>query len=473
MADASSIVTTLGGGSGIDMTALATNLANAQFALRSQRLTDKTDVLQRQISSASTIKNSLSSFASALGDRVRSGDLAIKPTVANGAVAIATSPAGTLGTGSYSLEVTALAKAQTLASPALATTDTAVGAGTLTLRFGTTTGTAFAEDAAHAAVEVTIPSGATLATVAGAINAKHAGVTAYVANTANGAQLVLKGAEGAQNGFVLEAAETPGEEGLAALAWNPSAGGDAARLIAQSADAAFKLDGLPMTSAGNTTKQVAPGLQLTLTGTNAGNPTTVAFGNANTSVTTAMSDIVGALNEIVSGLNTAMDPVNGDLARDPGAKALRRSLALLGGTVVMPNAATDAPRTLADLGLALEKDGSFRLDTTRLQATLERDPAGVGAMFTSGLYGVFATVDKLARTAAKAGDPGSLAGSVSRYQKQSTQLTADSAKLAEQQASLRASMIARFAHTDSTVGASRSTLSFLQGQIAAWNSKGN
>ena len=469
-ATTSSIVTTLGGGSGIDMSALATNLANAQFQLRSQRLTDKSSVLEKQISAASSLKNTLSTFASALGDRVRTGDLAVKATVANSAVATASSPSGMAGSGTYSLEVTALAKGQTLAAPALAAGTTTVGAGTLTLRFGATSSTGFSEDASHTAVDVTVPTGATLNDVAILINGKKAGVTAYVANTAAGAQLVLKGAEGAQNGFIVEAA---GDAGVTALAWDPRAAGDPTRLMAQSADAAFKLDGLAMTSASNTTTTVAPGLQLTLTGTNAGSPTTVTFGNANTSVANVMTDVVAALNQIVTDLAAATDPVSGDLARDPGARALRRALSTLGGTVIMPNAAATAPRTLSDLGLAIEKGGTFRLDTARLQASLDRDPAGVAAMFTAGLDGIYATIDKLSRTASVAGDPGTLAGSIARYQKQATKISQDSAKLAEQQERLRANLVSRFAHTDSVVGTSRSTLSFLQGQIDAWNSQNN
>ena len=113
------------------------------------------------------------------------------------------------GSGSYTLEVTSLATMQTLASPAFAdSTTTVVGAGSLTFRFGTTSGSSFTEDTSHAAVTVDIPSGSTLSDIAGAINAQQAGVTAYVSQTAQGAQLVLKGPEGAQNGFVVEATET-------------------------------------------------------------------------------------------------------------------------------------------------------------------------------------------------------------------------------------------------------------------------
>jgi flagellar hook-associated protein 2 len=468
----SSIVSALGAGSGIDMGALATNLANAQFQLRNDRLAQQSDKLQKQISAASSLKNSLSLLASALGDRVRSGDLAVKPQVANSSVAAATSPPGTTGSGSYTLEVTSLAATQTLASPAFVdSTTTVVGAGSLTFRFGATSGSSFTEDTSHAAVTVDIASGSTLSDIASAINAKNAGVSAYVAQTAQGAQLVLKGPEGAQNGFVVDATETVGEEGLTALAWNPAAGGDPTRLLATSADAQFKLDGLAMTSASNSTGTIAPGLSLTLTGTNAGVPTQIGFSSPVSNITTAMQDLVSALNEVTGDLNAATDPATGDLATDPGARGLRRTMSELAGQVVMPNAPAGAPRTLSDLGLAIERDGTFRLDSARLQDTLERDPEGAAAMFTTGLYGLYATLDKVSRAASMSADPGSLAGSIVRYQSQSKEVSDETAKLADQQEALRASMVARFAKADTRISQSKSTLSFLQAQIAAWNAQ--
>ena len=469
MTETSSIVTALGGGSGIDMVALANNLADAQFQLRTERLTVKSEVLERQISAASSLKNSLSLLASALGDRVRTGDLSVTPQISNGSVAAVSSPAGTTGSGTYSLEVLSLAATQTLSSPAFADSTAVVGAGTLTFRFGETSGASFTEDASHTAVTVNIASGSTLADIANAINAKKAGVSAYVAHTAQGAQLVLKGPEGAQNGFVVEAVETVGEEGLAALAWNPTAGGDPARLLAASADAQFKLDGLAMSSASNTTGAVAPGLSLKLTGTNVGAPTTVSFSSPVANISTAMQDLVNALNEVAGDLRAATDPLSGDLARDSGARALQRTFSELAGRIIMPDASGNTPRTLADLGLATERDGTFRLDAARLQATLERDPTGAAAMFTIGLHGVYATFDKIARTTSSTSDPGSLAGSIARYQKQSKQLTEDSARLADQQERLRATLVGRFAAADARISASKSTLSFLQAQIDAWN----
>lgn len=464
----SSLVSALGAGSGVDMAALASNLAVAQFAGKVDRLTAKSDTLDKQISSASSLKSMLSSLASSLGDRVRVGDLSPQPVIANSAVASGTLSGTARPTGTYSLEVTQIAKSQTLASGDFTSATSPVGAGTLTIRFGTVASGAFTVDASHAAVDITIPSGATLEQTAAAINSSGAGVTAYVANTTTGAKLVLKGQEGAANGFVLEATEDPLEPGLAALAWEPTTG-DPLKLLAGSSDAAFKIDGLPMTSTSNKVTDAVPGVNLVLTATNTGAPTKISFADTSAAVTATMQDLVSVLNEIVSSLNTATNAQTGELARDSGARSLKYALSALGTTVVMPNAPEGTPRTLGDLGLKVQRDGTYALDTTRLAATLKANPQEAGAMFTNGLYGVYATIDGIVRKATSSTDPGSLAGSITRYTTQKKTVTDDQAKIAEKQEALRAQLTTRFAAADTRISNSQSTLSFLKNQIAAWN----
>ena len=92
-------------------------------------------------------------------------------------------------------------------------------------------------------------------------------------------------------------------------------------------------------------------------------------------------------------------------------------------------------------------------------------------MFTNGLHGVFGTIDGISRGAGQVGNPGSLAGSISRYTDQLGKLAGDQAKLAEQQETLRARLATRFIASENRIGAAKSTLSFLQNQIAAWNSQ--
>lgn len=466
-----SLVTALGAGSGIDMMALANDLATAQFAARADRLTAKSETLERRISAASDLKSMLLSLSTSLGDRIRVGDLSPQPQVANASVASASLSGVRQPSGTYSLEVTALASAQTLASPAFAAADSPAGSGTLTFRFGSTQGGTFAEDTAHAPLSVEIATGSTLGDVAAAINGKNAGLTAYVAQTVDGAQLVVKGQEGVQNGFVMEAAEDPAEPGLSALAWSP--GSTSGVLLKSAADAEFKIDGLSMTASDNTVSDAVPGVTLKLAGANPGVPTTLSFADPTASITGAMQELTAALNEIAAVLNEATDPQTGDLARDPGARALRRKFSELAGTVMMPAATGGAPRTLADLGISTQRDGTFALDAKRLADALSRDPEGVSAMFTTGLYGVYATIDGISRKASSLTDPGALGGSISKYTKELREVGEDQADLVEKQEDLRASLAKRFAVSEVRIGTAKSTLSFLESQIAVWNAQGS
>jgi flagellar hook-associated protein 2 len=464
------LLTSLGAGSGIDMTALATNLATAQFAAKTDLLSTKSDKLDKQISAASTLKSAISNLSSSLGDRVRAGDLSSQPLIANAAVAkVSASDAGLLK-GSYSVEVTTLATSQTLVSPSPgygAATDV-VGAGTLKLRFGTTSGTSFTDDPNHAAVDITIPAGATLADVAAAINGKNAGVTAYVSNTTGGAKLVLKGTEGAANSFALDATGDPGVTNLAFDPANPGTG----RLLTSAGNANLKIDGLPVTSASNTLTDAIPGVTMTLTGTNSGSPTQVTFNDPSTAISAAMTDLTSALNEIVAQINSATDPQTGDLARDSGAMALKRTFQQL------PNAADGEPKSLSDLGVSIQRDGTFVLDTARLTKTLAANPQASAAMFGNGLNGIFATISKISTNMSSTSTDtksygATLANSIAALTKQKTQITDSQTKLADQQDTLRQQLIARFSAADSSVGDSKSTLSFLKNQIAAWNSSGS
>ena len=467
--EVSSIVSSFGVGA--DLTSLAGQLAEAQFAGRNQRLTDQSETLERRISLAGSIRSNLSGFASAIGDRFRSGDLAPAPTINNAAVANVSTPVGTVGEGTYSLEVTNLASNQVLTSPSYANDTDTVGAGTLTIRFGETSNASFVEDPDSTALALTIDPGATLQDVATAINGAGAGVNAYVAETTSGFQLVVKGEEGLQNGFTIEATEDGANPGLSNLNWQP--GSDPTRLIQTSGDAAFLLDGVARTSASNTLESVAPGLSLELTGTNVGAPTTISFSSPNSLLSTVMNDITFALNEVVSELRSATDPLTGDLALDSGARALSRTLSGLGSLEIMPNAPDGSPRTLAEIGLEIQRDGSFQLNTETFNAVMARDAAGVAAMFTTGINGIYSTFDEIARSSALSSDPGSLGGSIARYQAQSQEVNSDLADLAEKQEDFRARMTARFAAADTAVAASQSTLSFLEAQIEIWNSQNN
>jgi flagellar hook-associated protein 2 len=464
-----SIISSLGAGSGIDMATLTTQLVEAQFSAKIARLDQRDEQLDAQISAASSMKNKIQSLATALGDRVRTGDLTPLPTIANAAVAtVSRVSIAAPKSGSYSLEVLALARSQSLASTPYASAASTVGSGTLTLRFGTVDGATFAANAARDPVAITIPAGATLQDVASAINSSGSGVSAYVAATTTGAKLVMKGADGAENGFTLEATETVDDEGLAALAWSPG-GASSAQILSNAGDALYRLDGLEMSSKSNTVTTAIDGLSFSLTGTNIGSPTRIGFSNPAPNITTALTDFVSALNEIQAEMATAMDAQNGDIRRDNGAQALRRELSALTSRIIMPNAGAGEPATLAQLGVKTNRDGSYALDTSILSKALTADPEAVAAMFTPGLYGIYAEMDRISRGTSSVSNPGSLAASIQRYSSMKTNLVEDRTDLNEASEKLRARLSKQFTVADTRVAGFKSTLTFLENQVAAWN----
>lgn len=486
----SSVISALGAGSGVDFIKLAQDISAATFAAQRDQITARKTALEAQVSAAGQLRGAMTALASALGDRIRNGDLAPRGTLANSAVATVNVPPGTAPRGNFSLEVTQLAAAQTLLSRPFASGNALVGAGTLTLRFGTISGASFTADAARSPVAITVTATDTLASLAAKIGQASGGaVTAYVATGTGGAQLVMKGQEGAANGFVLEAATppppppdppldpepdpapapppVPGD--LRYLGWTPATG--TSLMSSTARDAAFRLDGVAMTSPTNRVTNLPGGFGLTLTGTNAGAPTNLAFAGNSSAVSGVMSDLVAALNDIVGQLNTLAAPVGGELAGDPGARELRRDLVALAGQVLMPSATGGAPRTLADLGLALNRDGTFRLDTARLNRTLETSPDAAAAMFTTGASGVFAAIDRLARDTGFAADPASLGGSLRRLERQLAASDARLTRIAEQQEALRERLSREFTASERRVAASQSTLTFIRQQVDIWSAR--
>jgi flagellar hook-associated protein 2 len=188
----SSIATALGTGSGIDINALVTNLADAAKQPKADLIAKRDTANKAQVSALAQVSGGIDSFASALTSLVAGGTLFSQPSVSDPSVFTASAIAGArLGSLSASVEVRQLAQAQTLASAALIRTDP-VGQGVLTVT------------TASGAFDVTIDAtNDNLDGLAKAINDKNVGVTASVVTDTGGARLVVKGQSGAANAFSL------------------------------------------------------------------------------------------------------------------------------------------------------------------------------------------------------------------------------------------------------------------------------
>ncbi|CAG0979307.1 Flagellar hook-associated protein 2 [Rhodocyclaceae bacterium] len=229
----SGTLSSAGLGSGLDVTGIVSKLMAIER--RPIDLIDtKTTVVQAQLTAYGSLKGSLSSLQTAVESLTsKSTYSATKATVADDKQLSVTSDS-TAGAGSYSVQVLQLAKAEKLKSAAFSSASDSVGTGTITFDFGTysTTGgvTGFALNTSKKQVSVTIPSGSdSLASIADAINAAKAGISATVLNDGTSSYLSFSPTDpGAANALRIQVDDNDGNDadgsGLSRLAFDKSTG---------------------------------------------------------------------------------------------------------------------------------------------------------------------------------------------------------------------------------------------------------
>jgi len=228
----SSIAYSLGYGSGIDVAKLVTDLAAASRDPKVAVFDTRDKAVQSSISAVAQARSDLESFSTSLANLISGGTLQSQPNVADTSILDAKARVGaSMASFSGAVEVTQLARGQTLASGFVAAATDPVGQGTMTLTVGTTPYT------------VTIGTGNdSLNGLAAAINGASSGVTASVVNDTAGARLVLKGASGAASAFTLSSSDP----GLSNFTYPGSM-----TQIQSALNAEFKVDGLSYSRATN------------------------------------------------------------------------------------------------------------------------------------------------------------------------------------------------------------------------------
>lgn len=468
-----SIAKTLGTGSGIDTTALVQSLVDAQFELKTAQLTQREEKLTAQITAAATHKSNITGFASALASLTRGGSLATQPTSSNPAILGVTRLAGAnLATLNAKVEVRQLAAPQSAATAPVADRTAPVGQGVLTLNFGTATVsdgamTGFTPGSA-AAIDIAIGAdNSSLDGIAAAINAANAGVSASIVSDSGGARLVIKGASGEARAFTLSVAETAGEEGLAALTVGVGATGTS--IGSAASDAIVAVDGIALRRDSNSISDLVPGIRLDLASAQPG--TTVSIGKTlpTNALIQAAQDFVATFNQVFSALEADLDPVAGALRGDSAAKAIKRQLQQL----TIAQVGTGAITTLAQIGIRTERNGTLSVDTATLTRALVNDPQGVERLFAEPV-GTNATGNGIAGalnaiSTAAANTQRGLGASEASYTRAKSDLDEDKADILARTEDVRTRMTRQFASMDAKVAVYKSTMSFLESQIDAWN----
>ena len=479
-----SIISQLNAGSGIDTGALVDQLVAAQFATQEDQLSTKGDTLTAEISAVGQLKSDITGFASALSTLIKGGTLQTAPTTSNsGIVGVSALAGASLAGLSAQLEVDQLATAQSASSGVIADPLATIGGGTMTLTFGTANVsngqmTGFTAGSGTP-IDIAIPANANLNDIAKAIANAHAGVTASVITDGSGARLMLKGATGEAQAFTLTA--TSGDAALSSLNVGVGATGTTIGTAAQ--DAEVTLDGVQFSRSSNSFTDLIAGVQVDLASAQPGTIVSIGSSRPTAALSQAVTDFVDTFNQVITEVNTDTDPQGGTLSQDTAAKNLKTMLRQLTLTKLIPSGVDGAPTTLAEIGVGTNRDGTLSVDADQLSTALAKWPDQIEAMFADlkgtsvslganvidsgrGLLGALSSISASASSTVYG-----LTASATKYTKAQSDLSDAKDKLTKQETDTRARLTQQFATMDSMVASYKSTQTFLQQQIDAWNGK--
>lgn len=442
----SGLLSSAGLGSGLNVDAIITALVNdrkagpqGQIAARATQ--DQN--LEAGLNGLSTVLTSLQAALAGIGTSFSGFDAAFS----NADVGTVTAAAGAVP-GRHDLVVSALATAQKRIGPAL-DAGAPVGEGTLQIGVGSKS------------MNIAVSASNTLADIAKAINGAkdNPGVTATVLNGTGGAQLVLSSnATGTANAFTISANATS-SSGLLDLA---NALGTAGQ--SEAADAQFSIDGVAMSSAGNTVGDALDGVTLDLEATGS---TRLTVSRDTAGIQSAVQQFVTAYNAYASttGQLSSYDTGTGKAGLLLGNATLlsvkRQVSDVLGGAV--PG---NALGTLAKIGITRNADGSMSLDANAFDAALSSDPASVQDLF-SGAGGYATRMGKTIDTFA--GANGIIPSQLASLDKDLDALNTQTIALNQRMSVYQAQLSAQYTQLDKLMSQLKNTSSYLTQSLEALN----
>ncbi|KXX64553.1 flagellar filament capping protein FliD [Marichromatium gracile] len=400
---ADNIISSLGAGSGIDITSLVSQLVEVERAPVEQRISSREERLQAEISGYGKLSSALSELQDSLGS-LAGNDLFNARSVAIPDTNVITANSVAVGaqTGSYQIEVEDIARAQSLTMGAQSERDSALGkSGELTIRFGEWTydgsdaPSGFTANDEREALTVSIDASDSLDAIAAKINEQNSGVQASVLKVDDQYQLMLTAPSGAAN-----ALEISGDDAsLDDFAFNAANHANVTE-VQQGSDALLRINGLQVSRESNDIDDVIEGFNFTLNKASPGESLTFSISEDKSLAEQAVRDFVDAYNsfqetaqgligyarddagELVRDENGALS--RGDLASDGTARAMvDRLRELVGGEVQGLEGGFTA---LTNLGIRTERDGSL---------SIAKDEFGKEAEFSAAFSNNFQLVEDL------------------------------------------------------------------------------
>lgn len=379
-------ISSAGIGSGLDIEGIISSLMAAE-RIPLTKVSQERTAINTKISIYGIIKNSFSELKASADKLSNLSNLNPLKTISSDDKFVAATASASAAKGSYSIEVSQLAKAQSVAAASVPTADSNVGTGSLTLTLGSyDSGTnTFTNNPDKTPVTINIGAGQqTLDGIKQAINDSNAGVTASIVNDGTGSRLVLTSKEtGAVNGFKLEVTDDDGTNtdtaGLSMLAYDPTAAAGAGKnatslQVAQNAN--FTINNLAVSKASNTVTDAVEGLTLNLKAVTTA-PINLEVSLDDSALKTTLDGFVAAYNKIRGNLKDQQQK-DATLSKETTPSSLERGM-----RNILREQVAQYGIGLSDIGLNFDKDGVLSLDKTKLDAAVAADPSILEKVFTN------------------------------------------------------------------------------------------
>ncbi|MEO5696198.1 MAG: flagellar filament capping protein FliD [Burkholderiaceae bacterium] len=436
-------------GSGLDVNSIVTQLVAIERRPIEQLALRKT-TLSAELSSYGLLQSYMSNLQSAATQLTKPDFWNQSGIASSAADTVSASSTADASPASYQVEVTKLAQATSLSSNAFAA-DTAFDAGTMTISVGAN------------AIDVAIDAGDTIEAVRTKINAADAGVTASIVRDAGGARLLITGnATGADNAVTV--ATTAGN--LKGFSYPPD-GTDGMTQQLEARQAEFTINGIALTSASNKLSGVIDGVSLTLSKETT-DPVTVTVSRNTDALRKGIQDFVNAYNEANKYLSqqTKYDSATstaGSLQGDRAAVGLQQRMRAL---VQESSDASPAFGRLSDLGLEMQRDGSLKVNDTKLNAALE-NPKALALAFKTTTTGFAQRFKSLADGAI--GTDGTLTSRVEGLRSSITRNEKDQQRYEDRVAATQKRLLRQYSALDLTLNKLNGLNSYISQQITNWN----
>lgn len=359
----SGIISSPGIGSGINISSIVQQLVKADYGPQQTQIQNQQKSLQAELSAYGTINGDVSSVGSAL-NALQNLSESYSAKSSNTSALSATAQSGTAA-GSYNVDVSSLASAQSLASTTVSSPTATLGSGTLTFQFGNYTSGAFTANSGATRTQITLTSSNdTLQGLANAINKANFGVSATIVNNGSGYQLALTSKTGKNNQLDI----TSSSSALSGFTY--SGGTTGMSQTAAASNAALTINGIAVTSDSNTIQNAVQGVNFTLAGT----------GSATVNVTPNTAAVTSAVQTFVNAYNSYAKDVSKYASYDAktqqagillGSATLRTLTSELQNGVVQTISGTSSGySTLMDLGITANADGTLSLNTSKLDSAI-------------------------------------------------------------------------------------------------------